>query len=112
MQLNDVYLERFLHDLKVLDKETTLIASSQSRIFTNGPVSKDWVAAIESDEVRSDMVEAFAARFSRLQDEIGGKLIPHLLLLEGEDPGSFLDNINRMEKRGLLPSARNWVGMR
>ena len=112
MQLNDVYLERFLSDLQVVEKEVKLLSSSQSRMFGHGVISRDWVSQLEGDEAKADMVEAFLARFSRMQDSIGGKLIPHLLLLEGEDPGSLLDNINRMEKRALLPSARNWVNMR
>ena len=57
-------------------------------------------------------IEAFAARFGRLQDHLGEKLIPRLLLLLGEAPGPLLDNLNRAERLGILENALDWLAWR
>jgi uncharacterized protein with HEPN domain len=57
-------------------------------------------------------IEAFAARFGRLQDHLGEKLIPRLLLLLGEVPGPLLDNLNRAERLGILENALDWLAWR
>ena len=57
-------------------------------------------------------IEAFAARFGRLQDHLGEKLIPRLLLLLGEIPGPLLDNLNQAERLGILENALDWLAWR
>ena len=57
-------------------------------------------------------IEAFAARFGRLQDHLGEKLIPRLLVLLGEVPGPLLDNLNRAERLGILENALDWLAWR
>lgn len=57
-------------------------------------------------------IEAFAARFGRLQDHLGEKLIPRLLLLLGEVPGPLLDNLNRAERLGILENTLDWLAWR
>jgi uncharacterized protein with HEPN domain len=57
-------------------------------------------------------IEAFAARFGRLQDHLGEKLVPRLLLLLGEEPGPLLDNLNRAERLGILENALDWLAWR
>lgn len=57
-------------------------------------------------------IEAFAARFGRLQDHLGEKLIPRLLLLLGEVPGPLLDNLNQAERLGILENALDWPAWR
>ena len=57
----------------------------------------------------AERLDAFVARFGRMQDTIGEKLIPAVMTHLLETPGSNLDNLNRMEKLGLLPSVDEWV---
>ena len=54
-------------------------------------------------------MEAFVGRFGRLQDTLGDKLLPAYLAAEGEFPGTALDNLDRAERLGLLPSADGLV---
>jgi len=57
----------------------------------------------------AERIDAFVARFGRLQDHLGDKLTPELLRQMLEVPRSAIDNLNRMEKLGLLSSMLDWV---
>lgn len=58
--------------------------------------------------------ELLTSRFAKLQDLIGVKLFPQILILlqEDEDNSTNLDRLYRLEKIGILPSAKNWIEMR
>jgi hypothetical protein len=47
-----------------------------------------------------------------MQDTIGDQLVPELLRRMAETPAAALDNLNRMEKLGLLVSVVDWVEAR
>ncbi|BAU56993.1 hypothetical protein LRD18_13030 [Halorhodospira halochloris] len=47
-----------------------------------------------------------------MQDTIGDRLIPSLMRDILETPGSTLDNLNRMEKLGILAAVSDWVEAR
>ncbi len=51
-----------------------------------------------------DKLDAFRVRFCDLQVVLGNKVFRSLLTLEMEPNGSNLDLLNRIDKRGLLPS--------
>lgn len=51
-------------------------------------------------------------RFGRLQDTIGDKLLPALLGALGETPGPAVDNLDRAERWGWIPSADDWLAIR
>lgn len=55
------------------------------------------------DELES--FDALTARFARASDILTHKVLPLIDMIEFEPAGSFLDTINRAEKRGLIPSA-------
>ncbi|WP_245539038.1 hypothetical protein [Thioflavicoccus mobilis] len=67
---------------------------------------------MERDAQLAERLDAFVVRFGRMQDTIGDKLIPELRRQMLETPGSALDNLNRMERLGLLPSLLDWVEAR
>ena len=48
----------------------------------------------------SERLDAFVARFARLQDSLGDKLLPALLLALAEPVGAALDNLNVGERLG------------
>jgi uncharacterized protein YutE (UPF0331/DUF86 family) len=58
------------------------------------------------------MLDAFVARFSRLQETIGDKLLPAILKLNLESVGSQLDNLFRAEQLGWIDSADQWIELR
>jgi hypothetical protein len=66
------------------------------------------------DKGRRRLLDQFAYRYTRLQDDMGAKLIPAILRALGEeiDPMPVLDRLNRMEQLGWLPSADEWIELR
>lgn len=60
------------------------------------------------------LLDQFAYRYTRLQDDMGARLMPSLLKALGEDiaPMSAIDRFNRLEQLGWLKSADNWVTLR
>ncbi len=51
-------------------------------------------------------------KFSRLQDTVVDKLLPHFLLAVGEKPGTALDNLRRAERLGIVSNPDQWLAMR
>ena len=92
----------------VLRKECRYFVSPDLRLF-EGLFE---VTQLEVDSDLAERVDAFAARFGRLQDTIGDKLLPLLLANLGEKISSALDNLDRAERLGLLNSADEWMTMR
>ncbi len=60
------------------------------------------------------LLDQFAYRYTRLQDDMGTKLMPAVLKALGEDvaPMSALDRFARLEQLGWLVSADNWQTLR
>ncbi|VAW56519.1 hypothetical protein MNBD_GAMMA07-2270 [hydrothermal vent metagenome] len=102
---------RYLFLLEVCYKEAMLLEGTVKRLFI-APINNEWVEALDNTPELAERVDAFVARFGRLQDTIGDKLIPELRRQMLEVPMAALDNLNRMEKLGLLSSVINWVEAR
>lgn len=60
------------------------------------------------------LLDQFAYRYTRLQDDMGAKLVPAVLKALGEDvaPMSALDRFARLEQLGWLLSADEWLSLR
>jgi hypothetical protein len=60
------------------------------------------------------LLDQFAYRYTRLQDDMGAKLVPAVLKALGEDvaPMSALDRFARLEQLGWLSSADEWLSLR
>lgn len=67
---------------------------------------------LESNPDLAERVDAFVGRFGRLQDTIGDKLLPSLLVLLGERPSAAIDNLDRAERLGFIKSTEDWMTMR
>jgi hypothetical protein len=106
------HLDRFSYALRLVFKEAMHLQETQKRLFKAGPIDVDWVKNLTADDPAQDTLEAFASRFGRLQDSLADKLLPRLALLEGEKPGSAIDNLNRAERLGLISSTNGWLAMR
>jgi len=59
------------------------------------------------DKADRRLLDQFAYRYTRLQDDMGARLMPAVLIALGEDivPMPALDRFNRLEQLGWLPSA-------
>lgn len=102
---------RFLALANIVWREGILLGRTDRRLFA-APIDVAWMACLENDDELSERLEAFVSRFGRMQDTLGDKLIPSLLRLLAERPGSQLDNLNRAEKIGIVDSTVAWLDMR
>jgi len=105
------HLPPFVRALEIAEREARALEASWQGL---AQAELD-VARLERLAPESSLaigIEAFAARFGRLQDHLGEKLIPRLLMLLGETPQALLDNLNRAERLGVLENALDWLAWR
>jgi hypothetical protein len=104
-------LARLQHLAALVQKEREHLEITTQRLF-----AKDWTAqdltALAQDVDFSERLDAFVARFGRLQDLLDDKLLPAWLKAMQEPPAPVLDNLNKAEKFGLLPNADQWLALR
>lgn len=104
-------MERLRFLVRIVRKQIKLLHRSDQTLFSS--IQKPWsLAELESDDLLANAVETFVARFGRLQDILGDKLLPRLLKALGENPSSFADNLDLAEKLGWMESVSDWLGMR
>lgn len=60
------------------------------------------------------LLDQFAYRFTRMQDDMGAKLFPAILRALGEDVASMsvIDRLHRLEQLGWLNSSEEWFDLR
>lgn len=104
-------LARLQFLLRVAQRECAHLQATNQRVF-DVPFTGERARKLDTDADFAERVEAFAARFSRLQDTLGDKLIPTLLRALGEPVGVALDNLDRAERLGWLASADEWMAAR
>ncbi len=81
-----------------LDRASALLEKSHTKCSVTGVKPK-----YSDDELEA--FDALTSRFARASDILTHKVFPLIDMIEFEPRGSFLDTINRAEKRGLIPSA-------
>jgi hypothetical protein len=111
MDITNSEQKRFLSLLEIVQREGIWLLKTDTRLFKTN-LDAAWVERLEDDEDLAERLDAFVSRFGRMQDTLGDKLLPSLLRSLAEKPGSALDNLNRAEKLGLLPSAIEWLDVR
>jgi len=111
MDIVEAEQKRFLSLLKIVQREGIWLLKTDTRLFKTN-IDAAWVERLEENEDLAERLDAFVSRFGRMQDTLGDKLLPSLLRSLAEKPASVLDNLNRAEKLGLLPSAVDWLNVR
>ena len=102
---------RFVQTLTVVAREKRHLVFSRERVFRES-IGEDWVRSLEAEPEKAETLEAFVARFSRMQDTIAAKLLPRWLIAQAEEPGTQLEVLNRAERLGVLESAERWLEAR
>lgn len=97
--------------VRVTHKECKHLLDTDGRLFSNLFTIED-AKKIEIDPTLAERLDAFVARFGRLQDTVGDKLLPALLAALAEKIGPAIDNLDKAEKFGLIESADGWMEMR
>ena len=98
--------------LELIAREDELLAGVMRRLFGDAELDLAWFSELLATDLGSDRLESFTSKFARMQDNFVDKLLPKLLLLENEIPGSALDNLRKAERLGWLHNAEDWARMR
>lgn len=110
-KLNQGERERLSGLLKTADAELLHLQQTNQRLFAK-PFSPEELVGLLQDIDFSERVDAFVARFGRLQDLLGDKLLPAWLRAMEEGVGAVLENLDRAEKLGLIHGADDWLAVR
>lgn len=92
-------------------KEAEHLRYSRDTLFAI-PIDLAWIQRLGGHPALAEKVEAFASRFSRLQDQLGDKLLPRFAALVGESPKTFLDTLAFAERAELLSDADAFIAAR
>ena len=103
--------ERLAFLVRVVERVSLNLLNTDSRLFLNFFTVQD-LQKIELNPILAERLDAFVSRFGRLQDTVGDKLLPALLISMAEKPGAAIDNLDRAEKLGFIESADAWMEMR
>jgi hypothetical protein len=87
---------------RVISKECQHLTVTDQRLFSQ-PFNSERAVKLESDIELAERVEAFVGRFARLQDTVGDKMLPVLLIALGENATVVIDEY--VEDPAVLASA-------
>ena len=98
--------------LETVALEAEYLQATDKLLFAEA-FTAERAATLRQDPQLAERLDAFNARFARLQDTAGDKLLPALLVCAGETVGSVLDNLDRAERLGMLAqSSDTWIAAR
>jgi len=103
--------ERLQQLLQLAERELAHLLLTDQRLFSK-PFTTARALQLETDPDLAERVDAFVARFGRLQDTLGDKALPAYLVAHGERIATFIDNLDRAERLGLIRDAQQWMDMR
>jgi len=104
-------LERLKFLRRVVDKEIHHLSYSARKLF-NEPFTVERAKQLNTSDELAEQLEAFTSRFCRLQDTLGDKLLPTWLDVLEEKATVAIDNLDKAEKIGVLPSVELWLELR
>jgi hypothetical protein len=96
---------------RVTEKEVKHLLDTDRRLFAD-LFTVEIAKQVETDPVLAERLDAFVSRFGRLQDNLGDKFLPQLLIAMAEKPGAAIDNLNLAERLGWIQSTEEWLLMR
>ena len=100
---------RFLAE--TVGAEADLLALTDGRLFAV-PMDAGRASTLREDIDLGERVDAFVARFGRLQDTLADKLLPEILSWLGEPVGPAIDNVARAERFGWITDGQAWLDAR
>lgn len=103
--------ERLVFLTRVIKKEIKHLNYSAKKLFATEFNIKR-AESLAHDDGLAEQLEAFTSRFCRLQDTIGDKLLPVWLSVLNERTKTTIDNLDKAEKIGVLPSVELWLELR
>ena len=88
------------------------LSDAGKAVAGSGPLTVDRVAAPSPTD--ADLFDLLLYRYMRMQDALGGRLLPTLLEAGGELPveSAYIDKLNQLERLGIVGSAARWMELR
>lgn len=111
MKLSPAQHERLVFLCRITQKEIAHLQDTDRRLFAD-MFTVEVAQQIETDPILAERLDAFVSRLGRLQDNLGDKFLPQLLLAMAEKPGAAIDNLDRAERLGWIESAEIWLEVR
>jgi len=93
------------------DKHEEKIRIAQKNLFILMPLSYEKYRSLNDVEI--SFIDQLIFRFSKLQDSIGEKIFPGILILSGEETKkkTFIDILNRIEELEIVDKEK-WLQLR
>lgn len=103
--------------LALQQAQATCLLHRQALAEALDDLSKHTLESMDREHLEKEdrrLLDQFAYRYTRLQDDMGARLMPAALLSLGEEVAamSVLDRLNRLEQLGWLLSADEWAELR
>lgn len=95
----------------IVERELKHVLATDARLFAE-PFTAARAQSLDQDPDLAERVEAFVARFGRLQDTLGDTVLPAWLAVHGERAGAFAENLDLAERLGLIDDAQTWIDIR
>ena len=111
MNLPTEQLARLQHLAEAVSSTTLHLQATDRGVFAQ-PFTVARASGLDGDAALAERVDAFVARFSRLQDLLGDKLLPALLVALGEPARLMVDNLDHAERMGWITSPDDWMRVR
>lgn len=111
MKIADETQARLAFLVRVIEKEIEHLDYADQQVFSS-TFNRSSIEILAHTPELALRIEAFSSRFCRLQDTLGDKLLPSLLMALGESANALLNNLDKAEKYGWLSSAEQWIALR
>lgn len=105
-----IKLEKILNEC---DKHLLRVNSAHRHMTSFTPLTKQGYLNLTEQNITD--IDQFLYRFGKLQDAVGEKLFPAILMFLHEEnirSKSFIDILNRLEKLEILDSKEAWFELR
>ena len=110
--MDEVILRRLIEDqIRLMDAASGVLRDSRERVSALLEPGKQFVKR-ELTIGEKESCEALTSRFARLCDFLFQRVFRSIDAIELQDEGTGIDRLNRMEKRGIIPSAHEWRSLR
>lgn len=97
---------------RIVLKEASYLRETDRLLFATGPLSAQELSGLTPNSALAERMDAFVARFGRLQDTLGDKLLPALLKVLDGHSGPLIDNLNRAARLGWIEEPTSWLAVR
>lgn len=112
MKLDEIIELRLEPALKECQLHQRRMDYALGRLSGMLPLTAEQWESLDDDTVTH--IDQLLFRYNKLQDSMGQRLFPAILMLGGEwrDDETFIDKLNRLEKLRAIPSADQWNEIR